>query len=416
MNIAIVGAGINGITTALELARDGHRVTIYEQTQTTAEVTSFAPGGWVHPCSALSLASPGVGMPLAQLQKHPFLLQAPGLPRILSTWRWMRQWKKREKTAAKQAEHGIANALQAMDSYSQQLRSESSAAHEDVAERTLGSLVMLRTPQEAAFWAEQLPQLHAHGVHAQLLDASQTSAIEPGIGQSIAWLHALYFPNGESLNPRLWTQHLRQQALDLGVQIQAGMQVQAISTHPLGVRTTNRAHPHEAVVLCTGGNDELLAATACRLPRVHTWGYSITSPVRDPLHAPRASIMDWAEQTTISRMGQRIRVTAGLELSSTSQAAHHTPSLHRMYRLLNDWFPGGAQLSSPQVQVWRGQRTLLPDGLPAVGESGSPGIWLNLAHGSHGIALASGCARALADLISQRPPALDMQPFNPLRF
>jgi D-amino-acid dehydrogenase len=87
-----------------------------------------------------------------------------------------------------------------------------------------------------------------------------------------------------------------------------------------------------------------------------------------------------------------------------------------MYRLLNDWFPGGAHLSSPQVQVWRGVRGHLPDGLPAVGASGRPGVWLNLAHGSHGASLAAGCARALADMLAGRPTAIDMQAFSPLRF
>jgi D-amino-acid dehydrogenase len=37
MNIAIVGAGITGISTALEFARDGHQVTVYEQMNAAAE-------------------------------------------------------------------------------------------------------------------------------------------------------------------------------------------------------------------------------------------------------------------------------------------------------------------------------------------------------------------------------------------
>ena len=103
-------------------------------------------------------------------------------------------------------------------------------------------------------------------------------------------------------------------------------------------------------------------------------------------------------------------------MGSHAGAAHHNPTLQRMYRLLNDWFPGGAHLSSPQVQVWRGSRGYLPDGLPAVGNSGHPNIWLNIAHGSHGASLAAGCARAVADMAQHQTPAIDMQAFSPLRF
>lgn len=415
MNIAIVGAGINGITTALELARDGHQVTVYEQNNTAAEEASFAPGGWLQPSAALSLAAPGAGMPLSQLQKQAGLLQASamiGSP----AWRWMRQWKKHEKAASQEAQPHFATALHTLSAYSQSLRWREAEVPCELAECTQGALLMLRTPQEAAFWTERLPFLQSQGLSCQMLDAPQVQAIEPGIGNEIAWLQALHFPQGESINPRLWSQYLRQHAQDLGVLFQTGLRIEALSTHPLGVTAGQRLHLHEAIVLCTGASTDLLAHVQVKLPCISAWGYSITSPVRDPLLAPRASIMDWAQQTTIGRLGQRIRITSGLELGSHASAPHHTATLQRMYRLLNDWFPGGAQLSSPQVQTWRGSRAILPDGLPAVGASGKSGIWLNLAHGSHGAALASGCARALADMLAGHAPALDMQAFDPLRF
>ena len=44
MKIAIVGAGVAGVTTAYELARHGHTVTVFERRASAAEETSFAPG------------------------------------------------------------------------------------------------------------------------------------------------------------------------------------------------------------------------------------------------------------------------------------------------------------------------------------------------------------------------------------
>ena len=45
MKIAIVGAGIVGVTTAYELASDGHEVTVFEQRSAAAEEASFATAG-----------------------------------------------------------------------------------------------------------------------------------------------------------------------------------------------------------------------------------------------------------------------------------------------------------------------------------------------------------------------------------
>ena len=416
MNIAIVGAGITGISTALELARDGHQVTVYEQMNATAEEASFAPGGWLSPCVAPSLSAPGVGMPLKQLQKGSGLLQASTFLGS-NTWRWMRQWKKHEKQALKQGAHPLFSALQALSSYSQDLRWQDCEDPESIAEQRPGALILLRNPQELEFWQQRLPLLQEHGIACQLLSPQQALSIEPSLGQDIAWLSALHFPQGESINPRLWTHLLRMQAQHLGAHFHTGVPIQRISTQPLGVQTAQQLHLHDAIVLCTGAHQQLSSqALGLQLPLMTNWGYSVTAPVRDALQAPRGSVMDWAQQATITRMGQRVRITAGLELDSTANAPHHTATLQRMYRLLNDWFPGGALLSSPQVQVWRGVRGHLPDGLPAVGASGRPGVWLNLAHGSHGASLAAGCARALADMLAGRPTAIDMQAFSPLRF
>ena len=415
MNIAIVGAGISGISTALELARDGHQVTVYEQMNAAAEDASFAPGGWLSPCAAHSLSAPGLGMPLKLLQSGSGLIQAPAMIGS-TTWRWLRQWKKNEKQVLKHEDLTLSTALHALSSYSQSLRWQDHPDTEIAAERKTGALVVLRTAKEAEFWSQHIPRLEKQGVSCKLLEATQAQALEPGLGQEIQWTHAVQFPQGESINSRLWTQYMRLQAQEMGVTILTGHAVRTIHNTPIGVdvEIAGQLHPYDAVVLCTGANHSLMQHLS--LPVMPAWGYSVTAPVRDTLLAPRAAIMDWQQQATISRMGQRVRITAGLEMGSNAHAAHHAPTLQRMYRLLNDWFPGGVQLSSPQVQVWRGVRGYLPDGLPAVGPTGQPGIWLNLGHGSHGASLAAGCARAIADMLARRTTAIDMQAFQPQRF
>lgn len=65
---------------------------------------------------------------------------------------------------------------------------------------------------------------------------------------------------------------------------------------------------------------------------------------------------------------------------------------------------------------WAGLRPGTPDGLPCIGAvDGTPGLWLNAGHFTHGIALAPASARLLADRLLERTPILDPAPFEPAR-
>jgi D-amino-acid dehydrogenase len=80
MRIAVIGAGIVGVTTAYELAADGHEVTVFERRGSVAEETSFANAGVVAPGYVTPWAAPG--MP-AKVLKH---LYSAATRRC--AWRW----------------------------------------------------------------------------------------------------------------------------------------------------------------------------------------------------------------------------------------------------------------------------------------------------------------------------------------
>src|SRR5688500_3280554 len=60
MKIAIVGAGIIGVTTAWELAVDGHEVAVFDRRNSAAEESSFANAGVVAPGYVTPWAAPGM--------------------------------------------------------------------------------------------------------------------------------------------------------------------------------------------------------------------------------------------------------------------------------------------------------------------------------------------------------------------
>src|SRR3546814_11822446 len=58
MRIAVLGAGVVGVTTAYELASDGHEVVVVDRQDKATMETSFSNAGMVSPGHAYTWASP----------------------------------------------------------------------------------------------------------------------------------------------------------------------------------------------------------------------------------------------------------------------------------------------------------------------------------------------------------------------
>ncbi|MEX0758347.1 MAG: FAD-dependent oxidoreductase, partial [Tistlia sp.] len=58
MRIAVLGAGLAGVTSAYRLARDGHEVVVVDRGEGAANFTSFANAGLVAPGHAYAWSSP----------------------------------------------------------------------------------------------------------------------------------------------------------------------------------------------------------------------------------------------------------------------------------------------------------------------------------------------------------------------
>lgn len=402
MKIAIVGAGIVGVTTAYELASDGHEVTVFEQRSAAAEEASFATAGLLAPHLLSPWAVPGFGHALRLMGPHATLRLSGGLSR--ANWAWLSRWR-----SATHASSAPAAALERLAQYSQSRLQALAQRHELDFEASVGRLVLLRTEQERAQIQPALQVLRDSGVALREVDADLARQIEPGLSPEAPLAGAIHLPDSRAGNCRLFAQLLRQGTQGSGVHFAFNTRIDRIGTTPVGVVVQGESdlRRFDAVVLCAGtASAALLPALGMRLPMAAVYGYSVSAPLRESTHAPQGSVVDVAQQISITRLGQRVRIAGGAELAG-ADAEHHAATLQRLYRTLNDWFPGGAQLSSG-VQVWRGARPLLPDGAPVVGASGVPGLWLNTGHGAGGWALACGSARALADLMAQRAPEVPL--------
>lgn len=416
MQIAIVGAGIVGAATAYELASDGHQVTVFEQRGAAAEEASFASAGLLAPALLTPWAQPAIGAGLRRQlwgsEATLRLVRGAGSAGLRWLWRW-RQAGHSPTALAQLA------ALANLGRYSLARTHELMERLQVDIETSRGALVLLRRPECLERVQPILRLLREAGMSLSEVDADTARLIEPGLSADAPLAGALHAPDGEAGNCRLFALVLRQAAQELGAQFQFNATVRALTQAPTtGLQIASEAAPRrfDAVVLCAGlASASLLRPQGLRLPLAALYGYTVSAPLREETHAPQGAVIDPLHRLIITRQGQRVRVSGGAEIGDGG-GAQHQATLQTLYLALSGWFPGGALTSSPQVQVWRGARPMLPDGAPVIGASGQPGLWLNTGHGACGWAQACGSARALADMLATRPPAIDLQAFSAQRF
>jgi D-amino-acid dehydrogenase len=415
MKVAVIGAGIIGVTTAFEMAVDGHEVTVFERRASVAEETSFANAGVVAPGYVTPWAAPGMPSKIARylVSRHaPVRLT---FPLSAADLRWMWQWYQACDLAAYQANRAR---MQRLAFYSRTRLHDITEHFQLDYDRSIGYMVLLRGEKDRKLVQPGLAVLREEGVSFKEITAEEARVIEPALSPDTEFVGAVHLAQDEVGNCRQFALLLKNEAQASGVTFEFNSAVDALDrANPtsLSVWSLDAQAPvqrrFDAVIVC-GGVDSarMLRPLGLDIPIAPVYGYSISAPIRESLNAPRSALMDERYKVAITRMGNRVRVAGSAEIGGSLE--HKRPSaIQTLYKVLHDWFPGAARISSTgaAVQEWKGARPMLPDGPPLIGATGIPGVWINIGHGSSGWALSCGCARAVADLMAGRAPEIDIE-------
>jgi D-amino-acid dehydrogenase len=415
MKIAVIGAGIVGVTTAFELAVDHHEVTVFERRAAVAEEASFANAGVVAPGYVTPWAAPGMPGKVARFLLSRHAPVRVTLPLSREDIAWMREWRRSCDLAKYRANRAR---MQRLAFYSRTRMHDITEHFQLEYDRSTGYMVLLRGEKDQKLAQPGLQILRDAGVVFKEISADEARQIEPAINPDTQFAGAIHLPHDEAGNCRQFALLLKNEAQDHGVKFEFNTAVgplDAAQPASLAVWSLDAQAPvqrrFDAVVVC-GGIDsvELLRPLGLKIPMVPVYGYSISAPIREPLNAPRSALMDERYKIAITRLGNRVRVAGSAEIGGSLEKKNPS-AIQTLYKVLHDWFPGAASLSNTGagVQEWKGARPMLPDGPPLLGATGIPGVWMNLGHGSSGWALSCGCARVVADLIAGHPPEIDLE-------
>lgn len=407
MHVAVIGAGIIGVTTAHALRQLGFEVTVIDRRGGVAQESSFANAGVLAPAYVGPWAQPGMpAKVLAYLFKReaPVVFR-PGIDPAL--WRWLRRWLGECEVARFRANRAR---MQRLAYYSRDCLRELRERYGIDYERGTGYLQLFRTAHELERTAPAREMLREAGVPHALLDAAACRTLEPALAPHTPLAGGVHLPDDETGNCALFARRLKDICESDGVRFRFGMDAVRFGVAAGRIDGVRLAQGHlqaDAYVVAAGADSgRLLAPLGIDLPLLPVHGYSATVTIAYPEHAPTLSVMDETYKVAVTRFRQRLRVAGTAEVGSRGTRLRET-ALRTLLKVARDWFPAAA--SYAQARFWVGARPMLPDGPPVLGATGYPNLFLNVGHGSTGWAMACGSARIVADVIAGRAPQIDLE-------
>jgi D-amino-acid dehydrogenase len=399
MKITVLGAGVVGVTTAYQLAKAGHAVTVVDRQSGPALETSFGNAGEVSFGYCGPWAAPGIPQ---KAMKWLFMEHAPLILRPKPDWA-MISWLMKMLANCSGPRYAINKGrMLRMADLSRaalaEVRDETGIAYD---ERMQGTLQLFRTTDQLEASAKDVKALAADGIPYEVLDPEGCIRVEPALAHVREKIKGgLLTPKDETGDCYKFTVGLAEHCRTLGVRFLYGATIKGIVTSAGQVESvaTDRVPvPSDAVVVCLGSYSPfLLRPFGLKLPVYPVKGYSLTIPITNPALAPESTVMDESYKIAITRLGDRIRVGGMAEISGFTTDL--PPARRRtLEHSVSDLFPGG-DLS--KASFWSGLRPMTPDGTPVIGATHIRGLYLNTGHGTLGWTMSCGSARHIAQVIA----------------
>jgi D-amino-acid dehydrogenase len=406
MKVIVLGAGVIGVTTAYQLAKAGHEVTVLDRQAGPALETSFANAGEVSFGYCSPWAAPGIPMKALKwiFMEHAPLILRPKLDAAMLSW----MVKMLSNCTSERYAINKSRMLRLAD-YSRialaDLRQETGIAYD---ERMQGTLQLFRTQQQLEASAKDVKALAADGIPYEVLDPEGCIRVEPALKHVREKIvGGLLTPKDETGDCFKFTNALALKAKELGVTFSYGTHIKALDVEGAKVRgvvTDRETLRADAVVVALGSYSPLLLKPlGISLPVYPVKGYSLTIPITDASRAPESTVMDETYKIAITRLGDRIRVGGMAEISG------YTNDLGQKRRAtlehsVTDLFPGG---DVSKANFWSGLRPMTPDGTPVIGATNVGGLFLNTGHGTLGWTMSCGSAKVISDVVGGKRPEID---------
>ena len=409
--VIVVGAGIVGTATALNLQRLGRRVTLIDRAE-PGEGTSYGSGAILVPSSIIPVTTPGLIGKIPSMLSDPLgpvYMRWSYLPRMLPwLWRYLRQ------TRPEQVEY-VARHIAPMVA-------ESLDEHRALARGTTAERHILSLPYAFVFRDRGVFESdpfgwelrRRNGISWRTLEGDAVAEAEPALSRDYRFLAIFDDQHGLIDAPGDYVKALAAALLGGGGEvIQAEIKgFVRDGERIVGVESAQGRHLGATTVVAAGAwSARLLATLGIDIPMETERGYHLD--LFEPSVKPNMAMMIADGKFVCAPMPSRLRIAGLVEFGGLDAGPSAAP-VKTLETRLGRVFPG---ITYAEMKPWLGHRPAPVDSLPVLGPvAGLKGMVC--AFGHHHIGLTSGprTARLVADMISGRQPNIDLQPYSPDRF
>ncbi len=408
--IAIIGAGIVGVSAAVWLQRDGHEVILIDKAG-PAEGTSHGNGGVLASCSIVPVTVPGL------LRKAPRMLFSPSEP-LFMKWGYLPKlvpWLTRYLSHAKADEvDRIAAALTPIIGDS--LNDHKALAEGTGAEKWLVPSDYLFLYRDRAHFegdAFGWGIRRKHGFHWDELEGQALHDYDPVFSRDISFATRLA-DHGHITDPGRYVKDLAAHVEANGGRILRA-EVEDVTRDAgkvTGVRAGGETIACDTAIVSAGvWSGPLAKRLGISVPLESERGYHLE--LVEPSAMPRSPVMVASGKFVATPMDGRIRLAGIVEFGGLDAPPSRAP-----FELLRK----NARAALPGVTwkeeiEWMGHRPAPADSIPIIGEvPGISGAYMGFGH--HHIGLTGGpkTGRFLAQMIAGRTPNTDTSVYAPARF
>ncbi len=409
-HIAVIGAGVTGVTTAYALLEKGYEVTVFDRHRYAAMETSYANGG------QLSASNAEVWNNWSTVLKGIswlFRSDAPLSLNLKPSWHkysWLAEFV---GNIPKYRTNTIATTRLAIEARRHLLAMAKKAdINFDIEQR--GILHIYHNAKDFDRATEANKLLEEGGLARRAVSGDEIRTIEPSLKGK--YFGGFFTPSDFTGDIHKFTRGLMEFCRRQGAQFINEAEVSDIIASDHGVdidwsgsskhrdRSCERAH-FDAVVICAGVASRHLASKVGDRVNVYpVKGYSITVELDDAENqqaAPWVSLLDDKAKIVTSRLGaDRFRVAGTAEFNGTNRDIRFD-RIQPLIEWTRKLFP---EMNTSSIIPWSGLRPMLPDMMPRVGPGKNPRVYYNTGHGHLGWTLSAATAGIVAAQVAVGTP------------
>jgi D-amino-acid dehydrogenase len=400
--IAVIGAGITGVTTASSLMDRGYDVTLFDRNRYAAMQTSFANGGQL---SASNAETWNRWSTVFKGMKWMMTRGAPLLVNPKPSWHkysWMAEFvasipQYRANTVETTRMAIAARGL---------LREKAERHGFDFDCENRGILHIYTDKAEFDHATEVNKLLAEGGLERRAVAPEEVRQIEPALSGD--FYGGYYTESDFTGDIHRYTTGLAKSIEKAGAVLRFGTDVDALNVDKTEVRLTwsrnneSQTETFDAIVVCAGVESRAIAAQLGDRVNVYpVKGYSITVRLDDEesqQSAPWISLLDDEAKVVTSRLGKdRFRIAGTAEFNGYNLDIRDD-RVRPLVKWCERFFPG---VSTEHAIPWAGLRPMMPNMMPKVGQGARDRVFYNTGHGHLGWTLSAVTAEMVAEKVAE---------------